>query len=493
MRESLSRIFESIWRVLISLKLAVLVIASLAVTLSVATVLESLHDAKTAQYYVYRAAWFYGLLALLGLNILAVALSRLPWKRKHTPFLMAHAGILMILTGSWITYRDGLDGSLQVSEGEINSAVELDQHVLVMKVNEDVRTVPFDWMPAPVAEKFSGKVFPEFGIRVDQIIPDAEPRVRFVEMPGTAVEKSAPAVQVKIIGAPMGGAPEFWLWAGDAGWSSQKLGPARFLIRKEGRQDLEALGFPSGEARFDFIASEKGVLSFESVSVRGEKKTGKIDLSKLKPGSPPLILEPGWKMPIRIQLKAFLANGANRTDYIPVKVKPQGMGTAIPQPAIRISLLENPESKLWLGLGDRADFTSQDGVRRLIGYYPKRVVLPFGIQLDRFELKHNPGTMDPAAYSSFVRVVDQIKNPAELNTPPVHHITMNEPLENKGYTFYQASYIPEIPRPVTTILSVNHDPGRVLKYWGSILLILGSISLYLVKVVQRKRKVEGIS
>jgi hypothetical protein len=70
---------------------------------------------------------------------------------------------------------------------------------------------------------------------------------------------------------------------------------------------------------------------------------------------------------------------------------------------------------------------------------------------------------------------------------------MNEPLESKGYTFYQASYIPEVPRPVTTILSVNHDPGRGLKYWGSILLILGSISLYLVKVLQRKRKVEVTS
>ena len=288
----------------------------------------------------------------------------------------------------------------------------------------------------------------------------------------------------------MGGAPEFWLWAGDPGWSSQKLGPARFLIRKEGRPDLEAMALPSGEARFDFVSSKNGALSFESVSVRGEKKSGKIDLSKLIPGSPPLILEPGWKMPIRIQLKAYLVNGANRTDYVPVKVKPQGMGTAIPQPAIRISLLENTDSKLWLGLGDRADFTGQDGVRRLIGYYPKRVVLPFGIQLERFELKHNPGTMDPAAYSSYVRVVDQIKRPEDSVAPPLHHITMNEPLESKGYTFYQASYIPEAPRPVTTILSVNHDPGRRLKYWGSILLILGSISLYLSKVFQRKRKVE---
>jgi hypothetical protein len=177
----------------------------------------------------------------------------------------------------------------------------------------------------------------------------------------------------------------------------------------------------------------------------------------------------------------------NRTEFQPLKVKPEGMGTAVPTPAIQISLLDHPESKLWLALGDRAEFTGADGAKRWIGYFPKRVILPFGIGLQRFEMKTNPGTMDPAAYSSYVKVVDQVKKGPGEQELPLHHITMNEPLEMKGYTFYQASYIPEMPRPVTTILSVNHDPGRGLKYWGSILLILGSISLYLVKVVQRKR------
>ena len=67
---------------------------------------------------------------------------------------------------------------------------------------------------------------------------------------------------------------------------------------------------------------------------------------------------------------------------------------------------------------------------------------------------------------------------------------MNEPLKAGGFTFYQASYVPDVPRPVTTILSVNHDPGRGLKYAGSLLLVFGSISLYLVKVLQKKRSKE---
>jgi len=407
MNRTIESLLEKIWSLLISLKLAVLVIASLALTLAAATILESKYDTRTAQYFVYRAPWFYVLLGFLGLNILAVALSRLPWKKKHIPFLMAHAGILMILSGSWLTYVSGLDGVIRIGEGEVNSTVELDQFVLLMRDGETSKTAEFPWIPESVARDFQPKAFPELKIRVEKYISDAEPRIRF--LPSSDAARAAPAVKIKILGAPMGGPPEFWLWAGTPAWASQRLGPARFLIRKESQKDLE--------------------------------------------------------------------------------VKPVGMGTAQPEPALQLSLLQNPESKLWLGLGDRADFTDEMGLPISVGYFPKRVILPYGIRLKRFEMTTNPGTMEAASYSSTVQIIDALKkNEAELDALPVHHISMNEPLPMQGYTFYQASYIPDQPRPTVTILSVNHDPGRFLKYSGSILLILGSILLYLSKVIQKKKK-----
>src|SRR4051812_13085396 len=97
---------------LATLKFAVIVIVSLSAALAVATCLESVYDTPTAQYHVYRSVWFHAILALLGVNILVVALSRLPWKRHHTAFLLAHAGILILLGGSWATERFGVDGML---------------------------------------------------------------------------------------------------------------------------------------------------------------------------------------------------------------------------------------------------------------------------------------------------------------------------------------------------------------------------------------------
>jgi hypothetical protein len=486
MNRTIESLLEKIWSLLISLKLAVLVIASLALTLAAATILESKYDTRTAQYFVYRAPWFYVLLGFLGLNILAVALSRLPWKKKHIPFLMAHAGILMILSGSWLTYVSGLDGVIRIGEGEVNSTVELDQFVLLMRDGETSKTAEFPWIPESVARDFQPKAFPELKIRVEKYISDAEPRIRF--LPSSDAARAAPAVKIKILGAPMGGPPEFWLWAGTPAWASQRLGPARFLIRKESQKDLEP-NAATPEARLDFVVSDQGKIRFEAISIRGEKKTASIDPARIENKEEPFVIDPGWRMPIRIEVKAFLPMAVNQTDYIQRKVKPVGMGTAQPEPALQLSLLQNPESKLWLGLGDRADFTDEMGLPISVGYFPKRVILPYGIRLKRFEMTTNPGTMEAASYSSTVQIIDALKkNEAELDALPVHHISMNEPLPMQGYTFYQASYIPDQPRPTVTILSVNHDPGRFLKYSGSILLILGSILLYLSKVIQKKKK-----
>jgi hypothetical protein len=467
--------------------LAVVVILSLAITLATATIIESKYDTATAQYYVYQSRWFYGVLTLLGLNILAVAISRLPWKKTMIPFLMAHAGILMILTGSYLTATLGLDGNLRIGEGEVNSAVELNDDVILFSQGDDAKTKPFPWMPAGMAADYKGEDLPDFKIRVEKYISDAESKVGFI--PGTDPDKKpGPAIQIKILGAPMGGAPEIWLWGSDPGWASQKLGLARFMIRKDSQKDLSADSLNGPEARFDFVVGANGGLRYETTSLRGEKKNGSVDLMKLDSKEDPVIIDPGWRMPIKVQVRKFIPLAVNDTHYIPVSVKPSGMGSPLPQPAIRVSLLSNPKSKLWLGLGDRADFMDENNKNVSIGFFPKRVILPYAIRLKQFEMKHDPGTQDASAYSSYVQVVDKFQKDAEqMNALPVEHITMNEPMTVKGYTFYQASYIPDQPRPTVTVLSVNHDPGRALKYWGSILLILGSISLYLSKVFQKKR------
>lgn len=466
-----STVVQRIWRTLISLKLAVLVIASLALALAIATFVESSEGTKAAQYYIYRAGWFYALLTLLGLNILAVALSRLPWRLRHIPFLLAHAGILMLLAGSYLTYTSGLDGMMRIDEGDTQSAIELEDHYLVFEKNGSVETVSVPWVPS--ADRFHSKRYEKYGIQSVGYIPWSEPKVEFV--PDELGLESA-AVQLKVQGpAFMGSVPDLWLWGGSTAWSTVSMGPARFSIVT----DPSKLSLPAapGEAHLVLAVLESGKVRFRAVSPRGEVKTGEVPAGGT--------IDPGWKMPIRIAVKKSLPHSKNLSRLVDARVRP--MGSSV-QPAIEIASLADSSKRNWLSLGDKVPMTMPSGEQVSVGFFPRRVILPFGIRLEKFELKVYPGTQNPAAYQSLVTVMDQIPIPGVDMSKNERLISMNEPLTHSGYTFYQASYIPGQPRPTTTILSVNADPGRVLKYLGSLLIVLGSITLYAIKSFGKRSK-----
>ena len=92
-------------------------------------------------------------------------------------------------------------------------------------------------------------------------------------------------------------------------------------------------------------------------------------------------------------------------------------------------------------------------------------------------------------------------------------IAMNEPLTYHGYTFYQSSYQPDFdPRTnqptgqFLSILQVATDPGRVIKYLGCTLVVLGAfVQFYMraglftdggkrerAKLEAKRRKAQGI-
>jgi cytochrome c-type biogenesis protein CcsB len=93
--------------------------------------------------------------------------------------------------------------------------------------------------------------------------------------------------------------------------------------------------------------------------------------------------------------------------------------------------------------------------------YPKE--LGFKVKLDKFVMRKYPGSMQPSSYDSFVTVIDG-------NKSFPFHIYMNHILVYKGYRFYQASYDMD---ERGSILSVNHDPGMWVTYFGYILLAIG--------------------
>jgi ABC-type transport system involved in cytochrome c biogenesis permease subunit len=88
----------------------------LVVMLALGTCLENWHGEAAAKFAVYGAWWFDALGTLLGLNILAALLVRLPWKRQQAGFVAAHVGLLVLLLGCLVSRRSGVEATLGIFE-----------------------------------------------------------------------------------------------------------------------------------------------------------------------------------------------------------------------------------------------------------------------------------------------------------------------------------------------------------------------------------------
>jgi hypothetical protein len=178
-----------------SLRLAVVLIFGCALTLAWATFVESHYGAaaRVVNYAIYGTWWFAGLCALLGLNVFCAAAIRFPWKKHQTGFVVTHAGILLLLMGSWLSHTGGVDASLPVFEGESNwRAFEESQHFKLTvaptavasgsgpSAQRRVIEVPFVagpfnwddyrrlfWFPWSLARRDRGTVYDRDGIRLE--------------------------------------------------------------------------------------------------------------------------------------------------------------------------------------------------------------------------------------------------------------------------------------------------------------------------------------
>lgn len=114
----LLRAVDAIYRFLASLKLAVISLGTLAAVLAYATFFESWYGPSAVQEWIYQTKGFALLLAFLGMNILCAALIRYPWKRRQTGFVITHAGLLILLAGSFWSLKTADEGQVGALEGE---------------------------------------------------------------------------------------------------------------------------------------------------------------------------------------------------------------------------------------------------------------------------------------------------------------------------------------------------------------------------------------
>lgn len=155
-----------------------MLILSLAISMSIGTFVESSHGTAASKIAVYDAWWFQMLILFLALSVTASALDRMPWKRKHTGFLLTHSGIILIIIGSSLSYLFSVDGTMAIAEGERSNRVKLSRLLLAVGDRETGNSVmvpfqakAFDWEGS---QKLS--LPPDIGViaRLKKAYPHAE-------------------------------------------------------------------------------------------------------------------------------------------------------------------------------------------------------------------------------------------------------------------------------------------------------------------------------
>mgnify|MGYP001576791764 FL=1 len=156
----------------------------------------------------------------------------------------------------------------------------------------------------------------------------------------------------------------------------------------------------------------------------------------------------------------------------PVASLPEKKGTEIVSGEQRAVKIKIGDQVVWVR-GGQEERIKSNGNFFSINLTKKTIELPFELTLQQFKMDTNPGTKTPASYESFVNLFD-----GKSNNP--HHIYMNNPLKYNRMTFYQSSYFQDDNGQFGSVLSVNFDPGRPIKYLGSLLLVIGCLIHYLI-------------
>ena len=243
-----------------SLKLAVVLLAVLIAGAIVGTLYESSFDAKVARTYVYGAPWFNAWLILLGANLTASALSRWPWKKYHSAFLITHLGIITLLIGSLIGRIFGVEGTITLFKGEPpTNRLLVDQHQLrVHDVDGIIKGYPAEFLhhpPSPERPRNLGKLASGARLQIVDYAPAIEGKLN----PRLLKDGGVPALHFKIETAMMNQHLESWLLADDPQHGSFSMGLANIALKRGNAAGSQ----PSGvNAKNEPVDLEESIFAF---------------------------------------------------------------------------------------------------------------------------------------------------------------------------------------------------------------------------------------
>ncbi|WP_457624014.1 cytochrome c biogenesis protein CcsA [Persephonella sp.] len=449
--------FKTLIKELTSIEFMLLLTLIFAISIGFATFIENDFGSETAWALVYGARWFEVLWILLAINLVGNIIRYRMWQPRKLPAFIFHISFLVIFLGAALTRYAGYEGIMHIREGfQSNRILSSDAYLdIIAKKDGKVYKAERRLYLSVLAREINS-----FEEVLD--IDGKKLVVRYLDYYPKAVEKIVPAENGKpmvsivyiVDGQPVNRVLLYGetVKIGNTVLSFGKklenyTGPYVYIFLKDGRF---------------YIRSNTELKYFEMAT----QKTGSIEKGKAVP------LEDGrmyFAGDLRFVVRQALPSG--KIDIVPEKTSEVKVGQDMGALVVEVEYDGEKRVVKLPGGGMRAHIKGEPvhlkikDVDLTLSWGAREIKLPFYIYLKDFVVERYPGSMQPSSYESDVIVKDP-RNNVEFE----YKIYMNHTLEYGGYKFFQSSYDPD---EKGTILSVNHDPGKIPTYIGYFLLALG--------------------
>jgi hypothetical protein len=227
-----------------------------------------------------------------------------------------------------------------------------------------------------------------------------------------------------------------------------------------------------------FIADD-GAISYELVSRKSGRSNGKLDLNQP--------LATGWA-DWQLNVDNVLPHAEQWMDFTPIKAENTATATKDLPDGVRVRVEQNGNTiEQWVPAGWQVTVpTSPNETQIAFGF--RQIPLPTALELLDFEVKRNEGSDSPAGFKSTLRVTTATGETATgscwMNHPFSYPGTALHTWTGLTYKISQASWNPENLGQST--VQILRDPGWLLKWIGSLLVVVGVFMMFYLQPYRRQ-------
>ena len=447
--------FNKIIRFLSSLKYAVLNLVILAVLTGIGTFIESSSDAQMARLLIYDSIWMKLALASLSINVGFVLVDRWPWRKRHLSFVLAHIGILIMVVGSWLTQIQGIDGSMRLEPNKETTLISLPSKIFAVYASSDgsrMKEIYNDkalFVLRPPSEKKPYTVsLGQEKMEVVDFYPYATESFKFKPHSNAGF-----AVQFLFEGERARHSD--WIYRS---WKRNSMDQGSSFVQKKIGQASIVLS----DGKYTFTEPNELILEYKNESTLFYKlrRRGKfVQAGELKVGDS---FQTGW-MDLNFRVLNFY-----KAEVVSEFKKEK---TQTDQTVSALKVRYNGIEK-WIR-SNTPYYFYKDNFVYIVSYMNQMISVGDSLNLKKFNITRYPNSTQAKEYESIVQIGGDEKEVT---------ISMNQPLKHKGWSFYQSGFEEDETGQVkASILAVNKDPGRYLKYFGSLLIVMGIFALFFFK------------